>query len=174
MKNPLQSPHCTAVLSKLHVNPEHREWLILAYTRRNGGGGAVATNWAGNETCLSQTPRPLTIWASNPIKGNGDGGGGVANLKPLPPSNALKEKPDKWRMCVLYGRGSASLWGSTSWAKLPSILPSWELQNRLGRMNGFKGTASTKERLRQRQPKSGAKSSCSFYLTEGRHCCLKP
>lgn len=97
-------------------------------------------------------------------------GGGVANLKPLPQATLKK---DKRRMCVLCGRGSASPWGRTSWAKLPSILPSWELPSRLGRVNGLKGTASTKELLMQRQPKSGAKS-CSFYLTEGRYCRLKP
>lgn len=175
MKNPLQSPHCTAVLSKLHVNPEHRELLILAYTRRNGGGGEGCSYGLGWEWNLSQPDSKAFDYLSlKPKEGKWRWAGGVANLKPLPPRNALKEKTDKWRMCVLCGRGSASLWGSTSWAKLPSFLPSWELQSKLGRMNGFKGTASTKERLRQRQPKSGAKSSCSFYLTEGRHCCRKP
>lgn len=94
-------------------------------------------------------------------------GGGVANIKPLP--QATLKKRQKKKVCSVW-KGLSIPLRKYSWAKLPSILTSWEL----GRVNGLKGTASTKELLTQRQPKSGAKSSCSFYLTEGRYCRLKP
>lgn len=124
--------------SKLNVEPEHIELLILAYSRRNWGcKTAMGLKWESNSP---QTDGRQGHWLCEPYKalwipgkenGRGEGSVGKSSNSPTPTLRQhLKKKRDKRWMCVLYGTGSVSIWGSTSPAQLSSILPSWDQQSR--------------------------------------------